>query len=611
MHAGEQDEDAARPEEPPIAALNGPASRRPAAGDRRGLRALVWSAAALILLLHGALAISSLAVKSVTNDEISHLPAGLAAVETGEIRLNPEHPPLVKLLAGLSASTVHPVLPLTGQAYASGNQWAFGRQVLFELGNDHRALLFRGRLPIVALSMLGALAVFLWSRQRFGDGGGLLSLALFAFSPTVLAHGRLVTMDAAVTTGAVWTLYLWWRLTRRPGEPDGGPRRGRAVACGLALGLTLGAKFSGLILLPAMALVQAVPLLTELLGPAPSTVAGSGERRRSRSRWWTEAWARLRSSLPPWVWVLPVAVVVVELLYLPPDDPLRYLRDVGGIYSANDPNAPTYLHGQFRMGSFPQYFAVALAVKTSLAGLAAMAGGLLTAGVAAARRQPRWRDDLYLWLPAVLWFAVHSALALDLGVRYVLPLYPLLFVLAGGIVPALRRLGPAMSTLPQALVMVPPLVLILAQASTALAAHPDYLPFFNRLAGGALGGIHWLDDSNLDWGQDLERLPAWLEAHGVERPRMLYYGAGLPMAYGVEREAVLPSDWWESPRPGDYVISAEFLIRGLYLSETKGAASDWLLRYRPADVLGGTLYLYRVPPPTAVEAERDDGHSAR
>ncbi len=583
-------------------------------GQPRRRHALAWAVAVLILLAHGSLAVSSLVVKSVTNDEISHLPAGLAAVTTGEIRLNPQHPPLVKLLAGLSASTLHPALPLDGAAYASANQWAFGRQVLFELGNDHRALLFRGRLPVVFLSLLGALAVFLWSRERFGAGGGLLSLALFAFSPTVLAHGRLVTMDAAVAAGTVWTLFLWWRLTRPGGGTavaDGGKGgrrdrlpRGRAVACGLALGLTLGAKFSGLILLPAMGLIQLV-LLVRWAPPGREVVSG-------QPGWWRPTWARLRHVAAPWLRVLPVAIAVVELLYLPPDDPLRYLRDLGGIYSANDPNMPYYLHGHFQKGGFPGYFAVALAVKTSLAGLAAMAGGLLTAGVAAARRQPRWRDDLYLWLPALAWFAAHSALALDLGVRYLLPLYPLLFVLAGGIVPAIGRIGGGSDRgagqpprpLAAALAWVVALGLALAQATTALGAHPDYLPFFNRLAGGTRGGIHWLDDSNLDWGQDLERLPAWLRAHGVERPRLLYFGVGSPEAYGVVREPMKPSDWWESPRPGDYVISAEYLVRGLYLADSEGAATDWLRRDRPVDVLGGTLYLYRVPPPATPETDR-------
>ena len=530
-----------------------------------------WLAAAVLLAAHVGLAVSSLAVKSVTNDELAHLPAGLAAVATGELRLNPEHPPLVKLLAGLAASTLHPDLPLNGRAYREGNEWGFGRRVFFESGNDPRALLFRGRLPIVALSVLGGLGVFLWSRRRFGAGGGLLSLALYAFSPTVLAHGRLVTMDAAVAAGTVWTLYLVWRA--RPPASGAPPLRRLAVrsgACGLALGLTLAAKFSGLILLPALALAD---------------LGAFGVRVRS-------VW---RERLVRWGVMLPVAALVVAAFYAGGGGLLRYVRDLGHLYGENDPNALYYLGGRFRHGSFPEYFLVALAVKTSLAGLLAMAGGLALAGRALARRAPRWRDDLYLWVPAAVWLAVHSAFALDLGVRYDLPLYPLLFVLAGGLVPAVAAAvgGAGSGRLAVVLPVAVTALLGLAQLSTALGAHPDYLPFFNRLVGGERGGLRWLDDSNLDWGQDLARLAPWLAARGIGRVRLLYYGAGVPSAYGVEREPMLASDWLQTPRPGVYVVSAEYLIRGLHQAETAEVASDWLRRYRPSDVLGGTLYLYR------------------
>ncbi len=552
-----------------------------AAGARRGpgLRGVPgWAglAAALLLVAHAGLAVSSLAVKSVTNDELAHLPAGLAAVETGELRLNPEHPPLVKLLSGLAAATLSPALPLDSTAYRAANEWAFGRAVLFAQGNEARALLFRGRLPVVALSMLGGLGVFLWSRRRFGPGGGLFSLALYAFSPTVLAHGRLVTMDAAVAAGGVWTLYLAWR-SQAPGDGAGTHRRlARTAACGLALGLTLGAKFSGLILLPALALAD--------LGAAGV---------RGRAVW--------RRRLVRWGVVVPVAALVVEALYLGSGGLGRYVHDLRHLYRENDPDALYYLAGRFRRGSFPEYFPVALAVKSSLAGLAAMAGGLALAGRALVRRLPRRRDDLYLWLPAALWLAVHCAFALDLGVRYLLPVYALLFVLAGGLVPAAGRAvsGDAGGIARRRIALALPAVLALAQLSTALAAHPDYLPFFNRLAGGERGGVRWLDDSNLDWGQDLARLAPWLAARGVGPVRLLYYGAGVPAAYGVEREPMLPSDWLRAPRPGDYVISAEYLIRGLHQAEATGAASDWLRRYEPSDVLGGTLYLYRFQAPAA------------
>lgn len=584
--------------------------------------AAVGLTVALILAAHAALAVSSMALKSVTNDELAHLPAGLAAVATGEVRLNPEHPPLVKHLAGAAAWTLEPELPLEGPAYRAGNQWRFGRRVLFESGNDHRALLFRGRLPVVGLSLLGCLGVFAWSRRRFGPGAGVFSLALYAFSPTVLAHGRLVTMDAAVAAGVVWTLYLWWRLVGGgTGPVCRARRRARRWArrwvdwavCGAVLGLALAAKFSALLLLPAMAMVELVELATG--GRAGTGPEGPSAARRD-----------LRHRLGRWAVVLAVAAGVVQAVYLLPADPLRYLRDLGHLYRENDPDALHYLAGEFRTEGFPHYFLVALGVKTSLAALLAWAGGLVLAARRTVRRTAGWLDDLHLWAPALLWMVVHSAFAQDLGVRYMLPVYGLLAVLAGGLVPALGRLAPGgrggegagpltdeRSSAPLRrgpVARAAPLLALLlglGQASVALAAWPDYIPYFHRLAGGARGGPYWLHGANLDWGQDLGRLAPWLRDRGIGRVRLLYFGAGVPEAYGVVREPMLPADWWEGPRPGDYVVSAQYLVRGLHQAREAGAPTDWLRRYEPSDVLGGTLYLFRFPAP----AGRSQGDEAQ
>ena len=524
--------------------------------------------AAGLLAAHAALATHAMWSQSASFDETSHLGAGLAAVATGEIRLNPQHPPLVKLAAGLAAAPLAPRLPLASEAYAEGREWEFGRRVLFESGNDPMALLRAARLPVVALSTLAGLAVFAWSRARFGAGAGCFSLALWAFSPTALAHAGFVTMDAAMAAGVTGVLGLWWAIQRRRTS------LARELALGVALGAALAAKFSALFLLPAMALAQ---LAAGDFGPG-----ATGASRKARLR--------------PWLVALPVAALVVECAYLWPADPLRYLRDLATLHADHPADYVYYLAGEFRSGRFAGYFPIAMAVKSTLPELAAMGGALALAALS----RSAWRDDVYLWLPALVWLLAHALFADDLGVRYVLPVYPLLFVLAGGLWPAAQRLAGAA---PAALV-----ALAGVQAGTALAAHPHYLAYFNPAAGGPLAGPRWLDDSNLDWGQELYRLPEWLAARGIGRVRLLAFGTNEPEAYGIRTEPLLPSDWKDAPRPGAYVVSAHWLVHGLYMAQTQGVHSDWLARYQPVDVLGGSLYLYVFPEP---EASGDRNTSGR
>lgn len=524
--------------------------------------------AALLLLLHAALAVGAMWNASPTFDEVSHLPAGLAIVATGEIKINREHPPLVKELAGLAASRIHPRLPLDGAAYARDDEWRFGREVIYHAGNDTMALVRAGRLPVVALSLLVGALCFAWARQRFGDVAGLTALALYAASPLVLAHAGLVTTDVAATLGVVATMWLWWRASRR-GREHVARDLAPFVLCGLALGVALAAKFSALLLLPMM-------LACDLLAN------GLRDRRRR---------------LLGWLVALIAAAFVLQLSYLSLAAPLRYLEDARLVYENNPSGYRYYLAGSFAP-RFPQYFLVAMAVKSTPVELLAMLGGL---ALVWARRRESWRDDVYLWLPALGWIAAMSVLAVPIGVRYVLPAYALLFVLGSTLAPALLRM-PSWARLAARTAPAMLAVLLLAQVADSLLAFPGYLSYFNGFAGGRAAGVRWLDDSNLDWGQSLYRLPRWLAARGIHRAYVLPMGLHtLPMQgpdlTDVTLEPMRSTDW-QQPRPGAYAISAHTLVRGLEGAE-QGAPTDWLRRYRPADTFDGSMYLYVFPEPEA------------
>lgn len=158
------------------------------------------------MLVGVVLALSSMRLKSVTYDETSHLTAGYSYLRTGDFRLTPDHPPLAEVMAGAALFTLDLKEPQwDGPAWDHGVVWKIGRDFL-NRPNDVGAMLYRGRLMIVALWIVGGFLVCLWSRRQFGAAGGLISAAVYSLSPNLLAHARLVTTDIAAGVFFVGTL---------------------------------------------------------------------------------------------------------------------------------------------------------------------------------------------------------------------------------------------------------------------------------------------------------------------------------------------------------------------------------------------------------------------
>jgi hypothetical protein len=529
---------------------------------------LEWAAVFVLLLAHALLALGGIWLHSVSSDERTHLPAGMAAAATGEIVLNRQHPPLVKLLAGWAANTSKPNIPVDSTEYRQGREWDFGDLVLFKSGNDAETLLHRGRLPTLLISLLGGFFVYCFSRRLFGSAGGLLSLALWAFSPTVLGQDGWVTFDAPLAALGIGAVYFTWRSAKAAEETERAKRHVLyfALAAGLLLGLALAAKFSGLVFAAAVGPLCFWSLWRRLPAPPRALLPLVGQG--------------LLSALP----LFATAAVVLWGCYLFPRDPLFYLHDLSRIYADLKPDYQFYLAGEFAR-HFPHYFLVTFALKSTLVELA-----VVPLAAWASWRDPRRLELLaFVVWPALLFFVATSTMATNQGHRYILPCYPLLFVLAGVLpaflAPRLRRSGLLLALLAG------------AQAVEAVAHQPDHLAYFNVFAGGARNAPFWLDDSNVDWGQELGRLPGWLDEHGIDHVRAIFMGRAAPGYYRISWEPVPVTDLSDGPRPGAYVVSAHMLVRMMRSAEKEGWKCDWLRRYEPVDILGGSLFLYVFPEP--------------
>jgi len=566
--------------------------------------------AAALLLLFATMAMLSVREKSSTFDEIAHLTGGYSYWSTGDYRLHPENGILPQRWATLPLLLQDIRFPDTDSPnWRNGELWRLGYDFCFQLQNDFDTMLWRARAMIVVLGMALGGVVYAWSRRLFGPVGAMISLVLYAFSPTLLAHSRLVTTDLAVTLAFTVSLGCLWMVLHRVSLP-------LALASALALGALFVSKLSAVLIVP-----MALLLVVIRLAIGRPLVVAIGQQRlvlhRGRQLAVLAGVATFHAA---------VVVLVIWLCY-----GFRYatFRDAqvtaatrdqmfGGVTIdsltrdsrlgplvrfANDYRVlpEPYLHGFAYTVSMSQrrytflsgrhgdegwwyFFPYTVLVKTPLATFAIL---LAAATVFIHRRNScpakhkapssrRIRRGLYrtapLWiLLAVFWTAAISS-HLNIGQRHILPTYPALFILCGAAGYWLRGRHGYVSWLV--------LALVVEVCVESVAIHPHYLAYFNQLAGGPKHAYRHLVDSSLDWGQDLPGLRRWLAERQPAAWRgkpvyLSYFGSASPEHYGLDVRR-LPGFMEFQPRdlvplePGTYSISAT-MLQGVY-SMPRG---DW------------------------------------
>jgi hypothetical protein len=528
--------------------------------------------AVLLALAHAILAVTATAGKSMTSDEIAHLSAGHAYNTRGDYRLQPENGNLPQRWAALPMLALGVDLPPpTLPSWREADVWNYGHAFFYERGLSADYVLFLGRAMVALVSAATGLLVFFWSRHLFGVRGAFLSLLLFVFSPTFLAHGALTTSDAVMAFFFLAAVGAWWRHLEQPGA---GPA---ALSC-VTFGLACVSKFSAPLLLPMYGLCAlgwlvggrdgAAPYWRLLRSAATHVVVG-----------WTIIWLFYGFRFSPfasaladgatynhgWGWMLtdlgwprPIIVRLLEWRLLP-DAFLYGFTFV--LQFAKQRGA--FLNGAYSLTGWPSFFPYTFLVKSTLPFLLL----LLTAGIAG-QRSVRTQDRTIVlarlrpFIPLAALFVVYWAMSitshLNIGHRHILPTYPVLFIGLGSLAGWLDLRRRALAILVGGLV--------LWHGLESWWIRPHYLAYFNPLAGGPTNGWRHLVDSSLDWGQDLPGLHDWLGRHAQGQQVFLsYFGTGDPAYEGIRATALpsLPdvgrSRPWHVLQPGIYAVSATML----------------------------------------------------
>ena len=146
-----------------------------------------------------------------------HLAAGYSYLVTGDFRLEPQNPPLIKELQALplfvriwaTFQSRHSTLAKTGD-YLLGHDFLYRSTVPADrlLGLSRLVNLFLGGLLIVLIGW--------WAYRLWGSRAALLAMTLACLEPNLVAHSSLVTTDVGVALFIVLAVYLLWEYLQRP-----------------------------------------------------------------------------------------------------------------------------------------------------------------------------------------------------------------------------------------------------------------------------------------------------------------------------------------------------------------------------------------------------------
>lgn len=553
---------------------------------------------------------------SATMDELAHLPAGYSYLTQKDMRLNPEHPPLIKDLAALPLLFIENInFPSEIKSWKEdvNGQWDFGFNFLYKSGNPADEMIFWGRIPMILILILLGFYVFKWTRELFGNKAALLSLFLFSFSPTFISHGRLVTTDVGAAAGCFIATYYFIKSLQSPSKKN-------IIFAGIAFGLAELCKFTVIILIPFfvfLALIwwliksgnikQTLKVLTLvfiigfiLIWPVYQYhVLNYPTERQVRD-------IEFLLSSHPFQFLSPALSRMAENPILKPY--AQYFLGLSLVYQRGTGGHTTYFLGEVSATGRKDYFPIVYSIKEPLTLHVLTIIVLLYLSFLI--KKPFWQNSLrrmkswisshfteFAMLSFVIIYWAFSLIAnLNIGVRHLLPAFPFTFILIS--IAITNLLQKPYLKLKYILLGL----LILWQVTSVVSIYPHFLAYFNESAGGPNNGYIYTVNSNLDWGQDLKRLKNWADENlPVGRQVYVdYFGGGDAEYYLKEKYAPWQGqkDQKEFPKGNYLAVSATFLQGGrgtptLGFNQSS-TYYNWLNKYKPIAKIGYSIFVYYI-----------------
>ena len=549
----------------------------------------------------------------ITNDEGFHTYAGYRYWQCADFGVNPEHPPLAKMVAGLVLQIVKipapsgpcPVVSTAkGSGYADSAEWLYG-----STGPGAEAEIDRviplARRGMATFALLLALTAFFFTRRMFGDVSALVSLALIAFEPTLVAHGSLVTTDMALSAMSLLAVASFFLFHRRHTFQ-------RLLLAGLSCGLALSVKHSGILIVPTLLLLAIAELgfdwnrgqqsrTSKVLKEAAAVLfiffLGLGvlwatyhfryaarpdgiQMTTSLNDFMADTQAKENHSF------ILKTIPFLAYHHLLPE---AYLYGFVDVLSISDPGQSAFLFGHLYPHGVPQYFPSVILIKTTLGMI-----GLALLSLLASRKHRFNIRPFYFLAPILVWLLAGMVSTLNIGYRHILPVIAPACCLIGGAIGHLWRTNGRFVRSSIAILMV-------AHAASSLAAFPNELAYGNEIFGGVSNSHNLLTDSNNDWGQALPQVEKWLKDNRVTDCSFAYDGFARPNHSGIGCDRIIANLFELNGDKGEAQLSrvqtGTFIISGLSWSGIEWERPDLnpyevFQKAKPRAVIGGADMVY-------------------
>ena len=553
---------------------------------------------------------------SLTSDEVSHIPAGFYYLKTHKYFINTEHPYLIKDIAAVPLLFLNQKLPEISENLKYENiQWGFGRDFLFNVGNDPDFITFWSRLAVILFNTLLLFLVYYFLKKSFGVLPSLIAIFFLAFSPNVIAHSSIVVFDIPLAFLSLLSILTFSLFLKDLSENRQFLKNFLIATFFTALALVT--KFQGLILLPALFLGGFIYVLVNKKG------------------------GFLRKYLLLFIIFLILILIFIGITYAfhtenMGNEGIRH--QIGAIYPIELPQSGKnflvqvalfnpllrglieYLLGTFLVmgraagavqttyfmgkiygseGAGLNYLPVLFFTKETL-GFLILLFLTIVFSIKSFLKEKNLKQNFQNFLKSpfnlttlffiLIYGSFSFALHLQIGIRYIFPIIFLVYVLAAK---GLSRWGPNKKQIKFSLLFIPFFIMIIySWAST----FPYYLSFYNSIGGGTFEGYKIATDSNYDWlGQDVKRLGKWVKDNKIKKIYTHIF-TNVPLGYYLGK-AYQPYDIISDPIPpsGSYIAVSAFAMQHInYNKDLPESKKYFQFKDDLVERVGSSIFVFKI-----------------